>query len=151
MDEQTFKRYLEERYNGELSYYNKKSSHNKKWNQRFQISIIVLSAITPVLALLDKQIFNIETKFLTTVVASLVAIASSIGKFMKYEENWVNYRSVCESLTREKYLMEAGISEYARCADNESRYKLFVERAESIMSKESGLWLTSASTTNNTK
>ena len=148
MDEQAFNRYLEERYNDEVKYYNKKSGECKKWNQRFQVTIIVLSAITPVLAILDNKIFNIETKFLTTVVASIVAIASSVSKFMKYEENWVTYRSVCESLTREKYLMEAGISEYARCTDNESKYKLFVERAESIMSKESGLWLTSASSKN---
>lgn len=135
MDENKFKEYLETRYKTAVKWCDSKSILNKRYYNIFQISIIVLSAITPILAIL-------ELKWPTTITASLIAIATGLIKFLKFEENWLNYRTICETLRKEPYLLEAELSDYSRCDD---KYKLFVDRVESLISRENTLWLTTIS------
>ena len=93
MDEEQFNDYFENRYKTAVKWYNSKSLLNKKYYNAFQTSIIVLAAITPVLAIL-------QLKWPTTIAAALIAIATGMIKFMKYEENWLNYRTICEILKK---------------------------------------------------
>ena len=55
-------------------------------------------------------------------------------KTFKFQENWVNYRTIVEALTKEKYYYDAGALEYATVEDKE---QLFVERVEALISTES--------------
>ncbi len=140
MDEQKFKDYLDTRYHPAIKWYDSKSIWNKRWYNFFQISIIVLSAITPILAIM-------ELKWPTTITASIVAIATGIIKFLKLEENWLNYRTICETLRKEIHLMSAQLSDYSR---SEDKQQLFVDRVESLISRENTLWLTSISSQDKT-
>ncbi len=139
MDENKFREYVETRYNAAVRWYDSKSIWNKKYYNITQISIIVLSSMTPVFAIL-------ELKWPTTIAASLVAIGTGLIKFMKFEENWLNYRTICETLRKEPHLMDAGLSDYSRC---ENKYQMFVDRVESLISRENTLWLTTISTKDN--
>jgi hypothetical protein len=67
-----------------------------------------------------------------------VAILTAGLKAFKYQENWINYRTTCETLRKEKYFYEAGLGEYASAEDKEA---LFVDRVESLISRENTMWV----------
>jgi hypothetical protein len=135
LDKSQFEKYKAERYEAEIECYSEKSRLNKRMYYFLQSAIIVLAAVTPILAVLS-------LRWPTTISSALIAIAAGLVKFMKFEENWVNYRTICETLKKEIHLMEAGLSDYAEAAD---RQQLFVERVESLISREHTLWLQTTS------
>lgn len=50
----------------------------------------------------------------------------------------MNYRTISETLKKEKRFYDAGIYEYGETADKE---KLFIERVENLISRENSLWI----------
>ena len=57
----------------------------------------------------------------------------------KYQENWINYRTTCETLRKEIHYYNAGINDYEKSDDPMA---LFVRRVETFISRENTLWLT---------
>ena len=128
----SIQKYVKERYNNQVKWYDNKAIEYKRLANIFQITIIVLAAITPILAALDQKIFTIIT-------SALVAIASGLLKYLKIEDHWHSYRTICETLRKEKHYYDFKIGEYEVAKDID---KLFVNRVESIISKENTQWLT---------
>jgi hypothetical protein len=58
-------------------------------------------------------------------------------KTFKYQENWINYRTTCETLKKEKYLYDAGLSDYQESVDREAQ---FVDRLEALLVRENSIW-----------
>ena len=56
----------------------------------------------------------------------------------KLQENWINYRTICETLRKEIHYYNAGIGEYEH---TDNKKKMFVQRVEAIISRENTLWL----------
>jgi len=141
MDKEKFDRYLTDRYEDQINWYDRKSVWNQLWYKRLQWGLIVLSSITPILiaidALDDKMVWLAAIPLTT---ATLVAIFTATIKTFSFQENWLNYRTTCETLRKEKFLYDAGAGAYARVTDKEA---LFVERVESLISRENTLWLAS--------
>ena len=78
-------------------------------------------------------------KWIAVFTAVVVAILTGALRAFKYHENWINYRNICETLRKEIHLYDGDVGEYASTNDKES---LFVERVESLISRENNLWLT---------
>ncbi len=135
METEDFQKYLKERYEDQINWYDKKSIWNQKLYRYFQWSVIILAAITPVLVAIDCE----ATRWPAVIIAALVAIGTSILKTFKYQENWINYRTTCETLRKEIHFYRAGLGDYR---DSEDREALFVERVESLISRENTMWLT---------
>ncbi|MBA7611356.1 hypothetical protein ES703_18579 [subsurface metagenome] len=131
MNKNEFKKYVKNRYNPQVRWYDNKSNFNKKLTYLFQIPIIAMAAIIPIFAAL-------EYKVLTIIFSASVAAGIGILKFCKFEELWHNYRTTCETLKREmiRYKMRTDI--YDKVDDPE---KLFIDRVESIISKENIEWI----------
>jgi hypothetical protein len=130
MEAEKFTKYLTDRYEMEIQWYNKKSIFNKKLNNIFQILVIILAAILPISAVL-------EFKWITVILAAIVAIGTGILKYCRFEEHWQNYRTTCETLRKEKHFYDAKIGEYK---DSNCPEELFVERVESLISQENTKW-----------
>jgi hypothetical protein len=140
MERPTFEKYLTDRYFPEISWYDKNSMRNQIWYRALQTSLIILSALTPVLiALAQKEGSMPWVKSLSLLTSVLVAILATSLKTFKFEENWLNYRTTCETLKKEIYFLNAGIDEYKDSQDPEG---LFVKRVEALISRENTLWLT---------
>jgi hypothetical protein len=77
--------------------------------------------------------------WLAVIIAALVAIGTTILKTFKYQENWINYRTTCETLRKEIHFYRAPLGDYR---DSDDREALFVERVESLISRENTMWLT---------
>jgi hypothetical protein len=139
MDAEDFQKYLKERHEDQIDWYDKKSIWNQKMYRRFQWSVIVLSAITPVLVAIVPE----TTRWPAVAISAIVAIGTTALKTFKYQENWINYRTTCETLKKETYFYNACLADYR---DAEDREALFVERAESLISRENTMWLTTQRT-----
>lgn len=125
-----FDKYVKERYESQVSWYDGRSIFYKRLNYAFQIPTIFIAAIIPIFAVL-------EQKWITVILAAITAIFIGILNFGKFEEQWHNYRSTCEALKKELYFHNAKIFEYREAAEPE---ELFVQRVESIISSEHTKW-----------
>jgi hypothetical protein len=136
MEKEAFDKYLEDRYYNQLNYYDKASVRNQKNYRRFQWILIILSAMTPILAALDGKWFSLQIAVI--VVSAIVAILTTGLKTFQYQELWVNYRATHEQLKPEIHYYSFGVGPYGQAGvDKES---MFVSRVEAILDKEHQGW-----------
>ena len=142
MEKNDFESYLNDRYFVQIDWYDKKSIANQKRYKRYQGWLIILASLTPIFVMIDKY-FKEQTflVWLPVVSSVLVAIFTALLKTFKYQENWLNYRTTCETLRKEIHFYNAGIGDYA---DTENKEALFVERVENMISRENTLWLSTS-------
>lgn len=139
MDKENFEKYVRERYYPQIEWYDKKANLNHRCYTILQWGLIILSALTPVLITVN-FCFQ-QSRFLRwwPIVSSvLVAVLATSLKTFKFQENWINYRTTCETLKKEIYFYRAGIYDYAV---SENKEATFVERVENLISRENTLWL----------
>ncbi len=134
MNTDDFDKYLSERYQDQIKWYSDKATHFKRLYQMFQWSVVILSAIVPVLILVVPE----EIQYITVGISVLLTIGTSGLKTFKFQENWIDYRTISESLKKEKYFYDAGLDDYSNCED---RMSTFVERVESLISRENSMWI----------
>lgn len=148
MEKEAFDDYVANRYRKQMEYYSKTSAKNQKKYNTFQWVLIILSALTPVLAALSSVTWsgNEATKtivpqflqILLVVISSIVAILTTGLKTFQYQELWANYRTTYEQLKPEIYYYDFSVGPYSEAGvDKES---LFVTRIESILNKEHVQW-----------
>ena len=136
MEEKDFKKYLDNRYVTQIDWYDSNATWNQRVYKAIQWSVIVLSAVVPVLIAIGIG----WQRWLAVVIAALVSIGTSGLKAFKYQENWINYRTTCETLRKEIYYYKARANNYRNSDDPEA---LFVERVEALISRENTFWLRS--------
>lgn len=137
MDEAVFKDYLENRYNDQLQWYDKKAQQNQRRYKRLQWGVIVLAATAPVLAALDGQ--WVSLKIPVVVISALVAVLTTALKTFNYQELWIAYRTTHETLKPELHLFRSGTGPYEGVVDPQA---LFVVRVEAALGREHSEWLT---------
>lgn len=127
--------YLKDRLQHQIDWYDNSSMKNQKWFKRLQVVAILASATIPFLSgyITDTSIWlKLSVGFLGLSVATITAI---LGLY-KFQENWFEFRTTCESLKHEKYLFLTKSEPY----DQEEPFKLLVNRVESLISKENTAW-----------
>ena len=139
MDKEKFQKYLKERYYDQIKWYDIKSSKCQKWYEIFQWALIIFSAMTPALIAIEWKLSLFSTlKWLPIITSIFVAILTSALKTFKLQENWISYRTTCETLKKEIHFYEANVDEYTDIKDKEA---LFVKRVENLISRENTLWI----------
>ena len=138
MDQNAFSNYLENRYEDQITWYDGKAAENQRIYRGLQWSVIVLAAITPVLIELDLDGLIQGLGHVPTLTSAIVAILTAGLSTFKYQENWINYRTTCETLRKEKHFYDAGLGDYGKPGNKEA---LFVERVESLISRENTMWV----------
>lgn len=133
-----FSDYFKNRYESQKAYYSKSSAINKKKFQRWQLVLIILSALAPVFSSLKLHCPELFT-YISIIVSSLVAILSSVMKIFHYHENWIKFRSTLEKLKAEEYFYHFKIGQYSQA--NVDADKLFVTRIETILGNEHTDWV----------
>ena len=130
-----FNNYIEERYKDQIIWYSNCATRNKRFYTFFQWGVIVLSASLPVLIASVPE----EWQLATVILSILLAIGTSGLKTFKFQENWINYRTISETLKKEKHFYDADLNDYSEASDKEA---LFIDRVESLISRENTLWVT---------
>lgn len=127
--------YMKERVENQIDWYDKKSSFNQRWFKRLQVIAILSASTIPFLSGYssgEDEAIRISIGILGLVVAIITAILS----LYKFQEHWLEYRTTCESLRHEKYLFLTATVPY----NSEEPFPIFVQRVESLISKENTDW-----------
>lgn len=142
MNKKSFDDYLKSRYEKQVAWYSNKSALNKRWFLGVSIYIVIISTVVPILTLVLDTSFLV-TKLFIAVLSSTVAIAAGINSLLKFQDNWISYRTTSETLKKEKSFLLGSVGDYAQASDKET---LFIERVEATISRENSLWLTTQQT-----
>lgn len=126
--------YINQRVDHQIEWYSRKSQDAQQYFRRLRGAEIISAAIIPFLAGFTTThiVVPAEVGCLRVVVVVLAAF-QSLGQ---HHERWIEYRTTCESLKHEKYLYLTTSEPY----DSEDPFPLFVERVESLISKENSAW-----------
>ena len=127
--------YIKKRLDHQIEWYDDKSVKNQKWFKRLQVIVIIAAATIPFLSG-----FLVEStqylKFIVGILGLGIAAITAVLGLYQFQENWLEYRTTCESLRHEKYLFLTGIDPY----NVDEPFFLLVERVEGLISKENTNW-----------
>ena len=138
MTSESLDQYFDERYQDQLKWYSNKAADNKKWYRRYQIAIAALSGTVTVTVALGMHDRAASRWHIVSLIASaMVAALAGLQKAFRFHENWVEYRTTAEQLKKEGYYYEYRCGDYSTA---ESADRLFVERVESLISRQNTLW-----------
>jgi hypothetical protein len=157
----TAEEYIATRLTDQINWYNSKSSLMKSEYLKYKNLEIWIASSIPVIVSLSAtegmgyKFFGENVKeggpssffealsigLILQILAALsgifiVVIAKKV-ELNEYYALWKQYRATADSLTREKLYFLAQVGDYDDC-DDETRFKRFVDRCESIMNEEQG-------------
>lgn len=127
--------YLKNRLDNQIDWYDKKSIRNQKCFKFLQVSSIIAATTIPFLSGYITEtsiILKVSIGLLGLIVAAITAV---LGCY-KFQENWLEFRTTCESLKHEKYLFLTRTDPY----HGEQHFQLLVQRVEGLISKENTNW-----------
>lgn len=91
--------------------YKKVRKTSRNYYYIFQISTIILSGVTPILVLVDKQESIPYLRWLPVIFPALAAIVTSIATSFPFQERWVNANRTVEKLEAEQEKFVLGVTE----------------------------------------
>ena len=127
--------YLSGRLQIEIDWYDQRSRWNKRYNTICKIIEIGCAATIPLLAGYAKD----GHQWISIVIGALgvaVALCAGISALLKFQEQWIKYRTTAESLKKEKYLFLTKVEPY-NISDSLS---ILVQRVETLVSQENTNW-----------
>ncbi|HTT25327.1 MAG TPA: DUF4231 domain-containing protein [Candidatus Sulfotelmatobacter sp.] len=122
-----------ERLEDQIGWYDRKSMSNQRTFKRIKIIEIGAAALIPFISALHFQ----QSTWITGGLGVLITVLEGLLHLNQYEQNWITYRSTCESLKHEKYVYLAKAGPYA---GSPYPYALLADRVESIVSQEHAKW-----------
>jgi len=128
--------YLSQRVDDQINWYDKKSQGAQRKFKSLRSFEIIAAASIPIIAGFGKDYENIPVELIVGVLGALIAIVAAIVSLNRYQENWIEYRTTCETMKHEKYLFLTKVAPY----DNEKAFALFVQKIEKLVSKENSQW-----------
>ncbi|WCN12766.1 DUF4231 domain-containing protein [Marinomonas mediterranea] len=126
--------YFKDRVQDQIDWYDKKSQSSQKWYKRLRTTEIVCAAVIPFLAGFSDIVPH--NQLLIGTLGIVIAVCAGISSLNKLHENWLTYRTTCETLKHEKYLFLTKCKPY----DTEAAFEKFVTRVENLISKENSQW-----------
>lgn len=127
--------FMKERVDDQIDWYKRKSGWNKKCYQYLRaIEIIAATSIPFLVGYMSLNASYVRTS--VGLLGVLIAVIAGIISLYRFQENWVQYRTTCESLIHERFLFLTKAEPY----DVDSPFQLFVQRIESVVSTENTRW-----------
>lgn len=122
-----------DRLEDQISWYDQKSNSNQKIFKRIKMTEIFSAAFIPFIA---ASHFPYASS-ITSGLGVLITVLEGALHLNQYQQNWIAYRSTCESLKHEKYVYLGKAQPYAGIPDP---HALLAERIESLVSQEHAKW-----------
>ena len=127
--------YIQSRLDDQINWYSQKSQSNQHWFKWLRVIEIVFASTIPFLV----SLITTDTPLLRIIVGAMavcIAVVSGVVSLYKFHENWIEYRTIAETLKHEKYLFVTKVAPY----DSETAFQSLVARVESLISKENTNW-----------
>ena len=126
--------YISKRVEDQILWYDQKSMHAQWWFKKLRFLEIVAAGSIPLFAGFGKG--QPWTVFIVGILGAFVAIVAAVLSLYQFQENWIAYRTTCESLKHEKYLFVTKAEPY----HEDDAFDLFVQRVEGLISRENSSW-----------
>jgi hypothetical protein len=126
--------YIAQRVDVQIAWYDRKSQNAQKHFRWLRRAEIVCAATIPFLAGFTAS--HVGIPVVVGLLGAVVVVLAAFQSLGQHHENWIGYRTTCESLRHEKYLFLTATEPY----DAENPFSRFVERVESLISKENRAW-----------
>lgn len=127
--------YIQNRLNDQIRWYDKKAQQAQRIYKRLQFAEFVIAAAIPLLT--NYTVSRPAVAFVVGLLGAAITVIEGTEHLGRYHENWIEYRSTCEMLKREKHLYLMNASPYGA---DETREQLFVRNVESLISAETSKW-----------
>ena len=122
-----------DRLEDQIGWYDRKSTTNQGYFKRIKTLEIAAAAIIPFLSAFTFA----RMMWVTGGLGVLITVLEGMLQLNQYQQNWIAYRSTCESLKHEKYVYLGKAAPYANAPDP---HALLAERIESLVSQEHAKW-----------
>jgi len=122
------------RLEDQIAWYDRKSLLNQRIYKRLKMIEILAAALIPFLAAWTFP----HVLGVTAALGLTITVIEGALHLNQYQENWIAYRSTCESLRHEKYAYLGKASPYT--SDVADSHALLAERVESLVSQEHAKW-----------
>lgn len=129
--------YLKNRVDDQIDWYDRKSQSNQRWFKRLRVAEVVCAVSIPFLSGYV-HVYQVPITFTIGVLGVIVAAIAGLLGLYQFQENWIEYRTTCESLKKEKYLFLTCSDPYD--CEYEERLQTLVHRVETLISKENTNW-----------
>ena len=128
--------YIKQRLDAQINWYDKRSAETQWRYKGLRVLEIVVAAAIPLLAGFSTDAVPV-LKFAAGLAGVIVAVASGLLALNQYQENWIQYRTTCESLRHHKYRFLTGAEPYS---DQAVAFTRLVNNTEDLISKENTNW-----------
>jgi hypothetical protein len=126
--------YISQRVDTQISWYELQSKRHKCAYSSLRIIELTTSVSIPlVVAFVFADITN---RIITACLGVIIAVSSGILNLFRFHESWIEYRKTAELLKNEKFLFLTK----SDCYNMENSFSIFVEKIESLISKENSHW-----------
>jgi Protein of unknown function (DUF4231) len=120
------------RLEDQIGWYDAKAISAQHWYKRLKVVQLLLAASIPVAAAAD------ASRVALAVLGALVVVVEGLQQLNHFHENWIQYRSTCEALRRERQLFIAVAGPYTHA---QNPIALLAERTEGLMGQEGDAWV----------
>lgn len=130
--------YIKERLQDQIDWYDTKSMDNQQTFKRIRKAEIFAAALVPFTSGLaaSVQAISLASSIITGLLGVIITVMASILALGQHQEHWIEYRTTCESLKKEKFMFQSGVEPY----DGDDAFQLLVQRVEMLVSKENTNW-----------
>jgi hypothetical protein len=118
-----------ERLEDQINWYDRKSNYNQCVFKQAKVIEIVAAAVIPFISAARIPL----VLWFTGGLGVLITVLEGLLQLNQYQQNWIAYRSTCESLKHEKFVYLGKASPYE---DVNDAHALLAERIESLVSQE---------------
>jgi Protein of unknown function (DUF4231) len=118
-------------------WYTTKAGIQKRRHLFFAISVIVFGALISCLQAVEAAAW---VRYLTAALGALVSVFRAVDTLLHPGETWQGYRKASENMKREYRLYINNADVYADASDEETAYRLLVERVETVIAEEQQLF-----------
>jgi hypothetical protein len=130
-------KYINDRVEDQINWYEKKSALNKKLFLMLKVAETFLALLIPLLTGFIISGTNTDPiKITIGLLGVIIAAIANLITLFKYQENWIQYRTMAELLKHEKFLFLSKAGPYKET----NSFPLFVERIENYLNRENTQW-----------
>jgi len=121
------------RLEDQIAWYDRKSLINQRAFKWIKMIAMVAAAMIPFMAALNTA----SVRWIISGLGVQITVIEGVLHLNQYHQNWITYRSTCESLKHEKFLYLHSAAPYLNVTDP---HTLLAERIESLVSQEHAKW-----------
>jgi hypothetical protein len=122
--------YVKRRVQDQEVWHANKATWNKQRYYASEVATMLAGALIPIVNVwVADDAWTVRV--LSAILGSVVLISAGLAKLFKFQENWLQYRAIAESLGREREMYSGKVGDYAVAAENAEA--LLIERVEGLL------------------